>query len=72
MNITIYGKANCAGCDQAKNLMEAKGQEYKYVDITQNPEAMQMFRTRGFRAVPQIFNGEAHVGGVAELQTLVG
>lgn len=68
MTIKIYGKANCAGCDQAKNLLESKGILFDYVDITSVPEAMQMFRTRGFRAVPQIFEGEAHLGGLTELQ----
>lgn len=71
MSITIYGKANCAGCDQAKNLLTSKQIDFKYVDITRDPEAMQMFRTHGFRAVPQIFNGENHLGGLVDLQAYV-
>lgn len=68
MSFTIYGKSNCAGCDQAKKLLESNGVQYTYVDIMGSSEAMQMFRTRGFRGVPQIFKGDDHIGGVAELQ----
>lgn len=71
MAFTIFGKANCAGCDQAKNLLESKGIAYEYVDIMNSPSAMAMFRSSGFRAVPQIFKGDEHVGGITELQAAV-
>lgn len=57
--VTVYGKQNCQGCDQAKALLEAKGIGYEYVDVMKSPSAQALFREKGFRSVPQIFlNGE--------------
>lgn len=72
MSYTIYGKANCAGCEQAKNLLDAKGQAYKYTDIMADPAAMQMFRSKGFRSVPQIFRGDEHIGSESDLKAIIG
>lgn len=68
MTIKIYGKSNCAGCEQAKALLEAKGEGYEYIDVMRSPEAQALFRERGFRSVPQIFLDGEHLGGFAELK----
>lgn len=66
----IYGKKNCAGCDQAKALLDSKGLGYQYIDVMLSKEAQALFREKGFRSVPQIYKDGIHLeGGVDELKT---
>ena len=71
MTYKVFGKPNCAGCDQAKALLTAKEVTFEYVDITRDAPAMQMFRDYGYRSVPKIFHDTTHIGSFAELQTLL-
>lgn len=70
MSYIVYGKPNCPSCAKAKNLLESKGKEYVYVDVSENQEAYSYLVSNGFRSVPQVFlkgKGEdstmVHVGG---------
>lgn len=59
MQVKVYTKKNCAGCDQAKALLDAKGLGYEVVDVMLSKDAQALFREKGFRSVPQIMlNGE--------------
>lgn len=68
---------NCAWCKQAKNLLEEKGQVYKYYNVTETvsrEDFMELFDKKGIptpRSVPQIFveiGNELHyIGGFTEL-----
>ena len=40
----VFGKKNCAGCDQAKALLDSKGLGYQYIDVMTAPSAQQLFR----------------------------
>lgn len=71
MQIKIYGKAHCPGCVQAKNYLTAKQIEFDYIDVMTDPAMLNLFRSRGYRTVPQIFDGEMHIGGFAELQNYI-
>lgn len=65
---TIYGKANCSGCEQAKALLEAKGIGYEYVDVMKSATAMTLFRENAWKSVPQIMKNESHIGGFEQLK----
>lgn len=72
MELKVYTKKNCAGCDQVKALLDAKGLGYEAVDVMLSKDAQALFREKGFRSVPQIFyNGEHIQGGIAELQQIL-
>lgn len=66
---SVYGKPNCAGCEQAKALLESKGIGYEYVDVMRTPSAQALFRENGFRSVPQIYKDGVHLGSFNELKT---
>ena len=68
-NITIYTTRTCSYCNMAKSLLAKKGLSYDEVDVSGNADARQrmMARANGRHSVPQIFIGETHVGGSAEL-----
>ena len=68
----VFGKKNCAGCDQAKTLLDSKGIGYQYIDVMTSPSAQQLFREKGFRSVPQIYKDGEHLsGGVEQLKEIV-
>ena len=70
--ITVYSKAYCPYCQAAKALLTRKGATFEEIDVTYDPEGQRaMARRAGGRStVPQIFIGETHVGGYAELAGL--
>ncbi|MDJ0277777.1 glutaredoxin 3 [Sphingomonas sp. 2R-10] len=71
-NITIYTKAFCPYCTRAKRLLDDKGAAYDEIDITMGgPKRQEMLgRANGRTTVPQIFIGDAHVGGSDDLAAL--
>ncbi len=73
-NITIYTKYHCPYCVKAKTLLKQKGVESSIteIDITHDETLqMQMIqKSGGKRTVPQIFIGDAHIGGCDDLYAL--
>ena len=62
--ITIYSKAQCPFCVQAKNLLESKGFRYNEVRIDLDEEAKRFVLSQGHRTVPQLYyNGKLFVEG---------
>lgn len=70
--VEIYTTLFCSHCDRAKELLARKGVDYTEFDVSQDaPKRHEMLkRTGGRMTVPQIFIGEVHVGGFAELAAL--
>ncbi len=69
--VTIYSSAICPYCVAAKNFLKSKGQSWTEVRIDQDPSARKrMVEITGRTSVPQIFVGEAHVGGYDDLIAL--
>ncbi|MEP5938938.1 MAG: glutaredoxin 3 [Erythrobacter sp.] len=70
--VDIYTKFGCGFCYRAKNLLADKGVEFEEFDITMGgPKRDEMLqRAPNARTVPQIFIGEAYVGGSDELAAL--
>ena len=64
--ITIYGAPNCSFCKLATELAERMCISYHYVDVSTHEDSQIMFKARGFRTVPQIFDDTLHVGGYTE------
>lgn len=53
--ITLYSKANCHNCDQAKNYLKNKNINFREVRIDQDEEARDFVMGQGHRTVPQIY-----------------
>lgn len=69
MTYTIYGRSGCQPCQQAKALLESKGEEFTYVDVLSLPKGeLDEFLKKGFKTVPQIFWEDTHIGGLEELK----
>ena len=68
-HVRIYSGPDCPHCDKAKALLREKGVEFEEIDVHADPDAARrIFEETGKRTIPQIFIGEFHVGGCAELQ----
>lgn len=62
--LTVYSKANCPFCDQAKGLLTLKDIAYEEVRVDLVPEAREFIMAAGHRTVPQIYkDGKVFVEG---------
>lgn len=70
--LTIYSKANCPYCEQAKKLLDLKNIDYHEVRVDLDPTAKEFIVSEGHRTVPQIYlNGKLFVeGGFTGLRSL--
>jgi thioredoxin reductase (NADPH) len=70
--VLLYTKPYCPFCDRAKELLRSKGVDWDEIDIEATPGAIDemLARSGGRRTVPQIFIGDAHIGGSDELAAL--
>ena len=66
---TIYTKPRCNSCIMAKRLLDQKGEPYLEIDVSENADAKERFKSKGFKTVPQIFypDGE-HFGDYEHLE----
>lgn len=71
-SVVIYTTMFCPYCHAAKRLLNEKGVEFKEIDVTMDPGERSRMRERasGRNSVPQIFIGDAHVGGCDDLHAL--
>ena len=70
--VIIYTGDLCIHCDWAIELLNRKSIEFTEYNIANDAAKRdEMFKkSNGAKTVPQIFIGENHVGGNAELQAL--
>ncbi len=52
--VRIYTKPSCVQCDATKRMMDKLGIEYSTVDITKDPEALDMLTSKGFSSAPVV------------------
>lgn len=64
----VYGKPLCPNCDIAKNLLKAKGEDFEYLDVTQDSAALMYVKGLGAKSVPVILKDDKYIGGLQELQ----
>ncbi|MFT2110998.1 GrxA family glutaredoxin [Marinomonas sp. 2405UD68-3] len=67
---TIFGHDACGFCHRAKQLLEEKGLEYRYVDIHKegiSQDALSKLIGKEVQTVPQIFQNKDYIGGFDDL-----
>lgn len=70
-DIRMYTSATCGYCVAAKNLLKARGAQWREIRVDLDPEARaEMLRLAQRSSVPQIFIGDRHVGGFEDLAAL--
>ena len=70
--VVIYTGDLCVHCDWAIDLLNRKKIKFTEYNVAQDTSKREeMFKkSNGAKTIPQIFIGEQHVGGNAELQAL--
>ena len=70
--VVMYTTGWCPYCARARRLLELKGVAITEIDVEEQPEARaeMLKRSGGRSSVPQIFIGDAHVGGCDDLHAL--
>lgn len=53
---TVYTKPSCVQCDMTKRYLDKAGVAYNTVDITQDPEALDMILGMGFSSAPVVIS----------------
>lgn len=53
---TVYTKPSCVQCDMTKRYLDKAGVAYNTVDITENPEALDMILGMGFSSAPVVIS----------------
>ena len=53
--ITVYSKANCPFCVNAKTFLKNKGIDFVEVRIDEDAEAKEFVLSQGHRTVPQLY-----------------
>lgn len=67
MTYTVYGQTGCQPCQQVKTLLTSKGLDFQYIDIRDLvPVELDDFKEK-HRSVPQVYQGDKHIGGLAAL-----
>lgn len=69
--VIVYYKERCPYCIKAKGLLNSKCVKFELIDVALYPNLKEkMIRLTGRKTVPQIFVGDRHIGGYAELELL--
>jgi len=70
-HVTIYTRPGCGYCHRALALLEEKGADFTEISAGFDPALRQeMMRRSGRSTFPQIFVGEAHIGGCDDMMLL--
>ena len=70
-NVTIYTAPFCPYCTQAVRLLKSKKIDFTEIDTSAKPALRKEMMDKSKRnTVPQIFNGDKHIGDCTELFTL--
>ncbi|MBT4936564.1 hypothetical protein HON22_01470 [Candidatus Peregrinibacteria bacterium] len=69
--LILYTKGGCPYCSQAKELLSSLGIPFKDIDVSHDSETFNEVSLRsGMHTVPQIFMGDACLGGCSEIESL--
>lgn len=69
--VKIYGNTTCAFCGAARMLLTKKAIKFEDIIVSDEPRLLrEMIERSGNRTVPQIFIGDAAIGGFDELYAL--
>lgn len=69
--VRMYATGWCPYCVAARDLLRGKGVQFEEIDLTSDPSRRaEMESLSGRSSVPQIFIGDAHIGGYDDMAAL--
>ena len=64
----IFTQDGCSYCELAKILLMEQDHDFDVVNIKDNAQALAVLRLKNLRTVPQIWDGDLHIGGYEDLK----
>ncbi|WP_349828058.1 glutaredoxin-like protein NrdH [Brevibacterium litoralis] len=61
--ITVYTKPSCVQCTATHRALDAKGIEYRSVDLAQDPNALDVVKAMGYMQAPVVVTDNDHWSG---------
>lgn len=63
MTVTVYTLPSCVQCESTKKVLDRNAISYSVIDLSQDPEALQMVKELGYASAPVVIAGDDHWGG---------
>lgn len=63
----VFGKDGCGFCEKAKQLLDMTDSEYEYRNTTEDPKALEKFKSFGHPTYPLVFKDGVMIGGYEDL-----
>jgi len=64
--LKVYGAQWCTYCKKVKDFLETNNIEFLFVDIDQSIEESKLLLDKKLTTIPQVFDGDEHIGGYTE------
>lgn len=61
--ITVYSAPACQGCILTKKMLDKRGVAFSTVDVSDDPEALEIIRALGYASAPVVVSGDTHFSG---------
>lgn len=61
--ITVYTKPACVQCNATYRALDAKGIEYRSVDLSVDPSALDVVKAMGYMQAPVVVTDDDHWSG---------
>ena len=64
----MFTQDGCSYCELAKILLMEQDHDFEVINIKDNAQALAVLRLKNLRRVPQILDGDLHIGGYEDLK----
>ena len=64
----VFTQEGCSYCELAKIILMENDISFEIINIKDNEQALAVLRLKNLRTVPQIWDGDLHIGGYEDLK----
>jgi len=64
----VFTQDGCSYCELAKITLMEQDKNFEVINIKENAQALAVLRLKNLRTVPQIWDGDLHIGGYEDLK----
>ena len=64
----VFTQEACSYCELAKIILMENDISFEVINIKDNAQALAVLRLKNLRTVPQIWDGDLHIGGYEDLK----
>ena len=64
----MFTQDGCSYCELAKIILMENDISFEIINIKDNAQALAVLRLKNLRTVPQIWDGDLHIGGYEDLK----